>query len=1023
MNRLTALGFSPTEVPNILVSDTTYPIKVRLNEVNFVKSTIDYGEKIKIHHSSSSNFSDSENFVVLECVIRLLRKGYPADRIQLEKTWKLGHRGKGRLDILLLDAQGKAFSMIECKTWGQKYAIERDNTLEDGGQLFSYFVQDRNASFLILYTSTINVSQVSFKAEGIAASLLSGDNLDDLFRSWDKSFVLNSIFDNNVATYASGRGVLLKRDLLELDRDSGKGVFNSFAEILRRNVVSDKSNAFNKIFNLFVCKIYDEDTKTLDQKLEFQWNENDTFDIFLSRLADLYKHGIEDYLGIVTDTGHFSALSEFSFIDVYNDATFSRNSQILREVVELLQTYRIKYSGKHQFLGDFFEKLLATGIKQEVGQFFTPIPLARFILKSIPLDVIIENNISQHKTHILPYILDFACGSGHFLTEAIDEVDEFAKNVDATKIIGLAKSRFESERQNYLWAKEYIYGIEKDYRLAKTTKVAMFLNGDGEANVINGDGLDDFHDSATYIGKLHTNKKQALNESFDVVAANPPFSVTGFKRYLHNGSDNFSLYPFLSAKSSEIECLFIERLGQLLKEGGYAGIILPLSILNNEQAIYAEARKKLLILFQIHGVVELREKTFIATPTTTVILFLRKRTTSEIKSALQSIQDYFVEEKIDPTVEETFNSVNGLFFKGNLTKKEVKAQITGINIKSLFNTYTQAKTTSLESPLIELIVHYLNHGRNTVIAFSGEKKEQEQFLGYRFSSSRGNEGLHILTENGSFAASTYNPQDVNDAEKVNAHIRACFEGRELEIPEQLQGYASWVNTDSLLTDNKSVIKNPSAYLASPNIVIESLSPIGDLIDDFENETVNLAEMLETKQLTYISGLIYNKTDEVPRPTSRRVLTASNIDRLTAKLIMTNKIIYLRDDFSIIDILIPRPNDIIISNASGSLSHLGKVCYIDTEVEAMIGGFLSILRCNSEELSKAFFYRLLSLRFRKFVVRLKDQNINNMNLNELHKFQFTIPVDLQAFCTQVKIREAELEQARIVLEGIRRPSKI
>ena len=33
-----------------------------------------------------------------------------------------------------------------------------------------------------------------------------------------------------------------------------------------------------------------------------------------------------------------------------------------------------------------------------------------------------------------------------------------------------------------LWAREYIYGIEKDYRLAKTTKISTFLNGDGDAN-------------------------------------------------------------------------------------------------------------------------------------------------------------------------------------------------------------------------------------------------------------------------------------------------------------------------------------------------------------------------------------------------------------------------------------------------------------------------------------------------------------------------------------------------------------
>lgn len=208
-------------------------------------------------------------------------------------------------------------------------------------------------------------------------------------------------------------------------------------------------------------------------------------------------------------------------------------------------------------------------------------------------------------------------------------------------------------------------------------------------------------------------------------------------------------------------------------------------------------------------------------------------------------------------------------------------------------------------------------------------------------------------------------------------------------------------------------------MASPNIIVESLSPIGDLIDDFANKDISLAELLETEEVNYLSGLTYTKNDEVPRHTSKRVLTASNIDRHNAKLILTGKLIYLREDYPISVPLMPQPNDIIISNASGSLGHLGKVCLIETNVEAMIGGFLSILRFKSQYLSKAIFYRLLSLPFRQFVARLKDQNINNMNLNEINKFKLTVPVDLKAFYDQAKIQETKLENAQAILTSIRR----
>ena len=56
---------------------------------------------------------------------------------------------------------------------------------------------------------------------------------------------------------------------------------------------------------------------------------------------------------------------------------------------------KIRYTKKQQFLSDFFELLLTTGLKQEVGQFFTPVPIAKFIIRSIPFDKIIKEKLSQ----------------------------------------------------------------------------------------------------------------------------------------------------------------------------------------------------------------------------------------------------------------------------------------------------------------------------------------------------------------------------------------------------------------------------------------------------------------------------------------------------------------------------------------------------------------------------------------------------------------------------------------------------
>jgi type I restriction enzyme M protein len=63
------------------------------------------------------------------------------------------------------------------------------------------------------------------------------------------------------------------------------------------------------------------------------------------------------------------------------------------------------------------------------------------------------------------------------------------------------------QTDTYEWARDHIYGIEKDYRLAKIAKVSCFLNGDGLANIIHADGLDSF-DSDEYeeAPLLHTKR-------------------------------------------------------------------------------------------------------------------------------------------------------------------------------------------------------------------------------------------------------------------------------------------------------------------------------------------------------------------------------------------------------------------------------------------------------------------------------------------------------------------------------------
>lgn len=323
-------------------------------------------------------------------------------------------------------------------------------------------------------------------------------------------------------------------------------------------------------------------------KIFFYVSNDYAQDIFSRYHGDDRKNAIDELKNTIRKL-KFYTNNDFAFKDVHNEALFLQNGKILVEMVQLFEKYRIVYPSKHQFLGDLFEQLLNKGFKQNEGQFFTPSPITRFIWDCLPLQNIIKNNDDKY-----PKVIDYACGSAHFLTEAIEAINA-VKPTD-----------------NNDWVRDSIFGIEKDYRLARVSQVSMFMNGAGKSNIIFGDGLD--NDSG----------KGIENESFDILVANPPYSVSAFKSHLKLKDNHLSLLQYISNSGGEIEVLFCERITQLLKSGGMGAVILPSSILSNDSNSYTAARSLLLQEFFIHAIVNLGSKTFGATGTNTVILFLQK---------------------------------------------------------------------------------------------------------------------------------------------------------------------------------------------------------------------------------------------------------------------------------------------------------------------------------------------------------------------------------------------------------------
>ena len=871
-------------------------------EIDFSKQIINYGSKIKAESKTTQNFSQPENFVVLECVNRLLEIGYKPESIILEPTWKLGHQEKGRLDILV-KKDDKAYLMIECKTFGKEYEKESKNLHKDGGQLFSYFQQDKNAEILMLYTSEVKGNEIVFQNEivKIEEEYKLTATVKDFYEKWNKLTKNNGVWEN--PPYNFKPKALTINTLVDIKHEDSSFIFNRFLEILRHNVVSDKGNAFNKIFTLFLCKVYDEKSTKEDQELKFQWLEGIDDDIsFQIRLTDLYKAGMKEFLEKeVTDftdeefENQYASLfigneelkkqfkekvihrlrleknNEFAMKEVYDEKSFKENAKIVKEVVELLQGYKIRYNKRQQYLSDFFELLLTTGLKQESGQFFTPVPIAQFIIKSLPIDQIVNEKLEKgERNNLLPFIIDYAAGSGHFLTESMHEIQGLINERSSDNYISDTAKKIKSWQSDHFdWATQYVYGIEKDYRLVKVGKVGCYLHGDGLANVILSDGLANFKNKE-YKGILkHTDSNfPKENKQFDVLISNPPYSVSAFKNPARDyyTENDFDLYDSLTDNSSEIETLFIERTKQLLKDGGVAGIILPSSILSNS-GIYAKAREIILQYFEIIGITELGSNTFMATGTNTVTLFLRRRNNYESINLKASVKHFFgtftdvtlngIEKPVSKYIQHVWG---GLSFDDyvSLAKKQPSQTVEQHEIykeyckkiksysliESLSHQISKEEDKEIQKKLAEqkekaikafwdslieieqekLFYFILAYPQKVVLIKSGQKDEEKRFLGFEFSNRRGSEGIHPIQRGKRIAECTklFDENSFENPEKASTYIYKAFQGDfDLEIHESLQKNISRHDLVDMLTFDRVEFEKNISTSVKKKVKIES----------------------------------------------------------------------------------------------------------------------------------------------------------------------------------------------------------
>jgi type I restriction enzyme M protein len=263
------------------------------------------------------------------------------------------------------------------------------------------------------------------------------------------------------------------------------------------------------------------------------------------------------------------------FEDAYN---YMKSGHLLRQVINTIETdLDFNSSSDRHLFNDIYEKILADlQSAGNAGEYYTPRAVTQFMVD------ILDPQLGES-------LLDPACGTGGFLTCAIEHLRKQVSNADDENLLQVT-----------------IHGVEKKplpHMLAMTN---MMLHGiDVPTNIR--------HDN-TLSRPL---RDYSPAERVDIILTNPPFGGMEEDGIEHNFPKKY--------QTRETADLFMGLIMHLLKNnGGRGAVVLPDGFLFGE-GVKTNLKQELLENFNLHTIVRLPKGVFSPyTSISTNILFFEK---------------------------------------------------------------------------------------------------------------------------------------------------------------------------------------------------------------------------------------------------------------------------------------------------------------------------------------------------------------------------------------------------------------
>jgi len=536
---------------------------------------------------------------------------YSKDQIKVEYSVQMGS-GSKRADIVVfpknsskeeMKDQHRVWLIIECKKESVKPS-DKNNGIE---QLKSYMSACANCEWG-MWTNGMH-KEVWRKLKNDQGNFYfaeyndipSSDGLTDEQERPNRNALIKAYEDNLLFTFRTCHNIIYVNEGLQ------------------------KQPAFFEFLKIIFCKIHDE--RNWFSPIEF----------FTTSKERNYKDG---------QASVFNRISKiFQEVKKKHNQIFEANDVIklhprtVTYLVGELQKYAL-LSTDIDIKGKAYEELVGSNLRGDRGEFFTP----RNVMK-MAIDMI--NPKADER------FLDSSCGTGGFVVIAMTKViNELTKKMEAER--GEKDSwdantiSLFNDKINEI-ASKYFFGFDINPDLVKATKMNMVMNNDGSGNIIQLNTLLPPHEwneeTKKFLEKSLDLPAGSLRNHrnlghFNVIVTNPPF---GSKIPIrdHQILEQFDLahiwrktdgnWQITNRLQSSVppEQLFIERIIQLLADGGRAAIVLPDSILGAPGLEYI--RHWLIRKTKIFASVDLHADAFQpGNGTQCSILFLQKKSAAEI---------------------------------------------------------------------------------------------------------------------------------------------------------------------------------------------------------------------------------------------------------------------------------------------------------------------------------------------------------------------------------------------------------